>query len=235
MSKKNLQFAVAALFIFSGITGLIYQIVWFKYLSLFLGNTTYAQTVVLATFMGGLAIGAWLWGRRADVSKQPLLVYACLELGIGVYCLLYPAFIGFLRDAFISIVHVAALPSDSVTVLGLKMMLSLLTLLLPTILMGGTLPVLVKALSQSLEDSGKNVAVLYFLNSFGAVLGAAIGGFAFVPVLGLRASMFMTATVNLAIGWGALFLNQRVSRTTATGSEAAPEAERVFADNEISV
>jgi hypothetical protein len=68
MSSKNLQFVVALLFIFSGITGLIYQIVWFKYLSLFLGNTTYAQTVVLATFMGGLAIGAWLWGRRAVAS-----------------------------------------------------------------------------------------------------------------------------------------------------------------------
>ncbi|MCI0694197.1 fused MFS/spermidine synthase [candidate division KSB1 bacterium] len=235
MSNKTLQLTVALLFILSGITGLIYQIVWFKYLSLFLGNTTHAQTVVLATFMGGLAIGAWLWGRRADVAKQPLLVYACLELGIGVYCLFYPAFIGFLREAFISLVHATNLPSDSVTVLAMKFVLSLLTLLLPTVLMGGTLPVLVKALSRSLEDAGKNVAVLYFLNSFGAVLGSAIGGFAFVPILGLRASMFMTATVNLAIGLGALFLNQRVSRTTASGSETAPEAEQVFAGREMSV
>jgi spermidine synthase/tetratricopeptide (TPR) repeat protein len=235
MSKKNLHFAIASLFILSGITGLIYQIVWFKYLSLFLGNTTYAQTVVLATFMGGLAIGAWLWGRRADDSEQPLAIYAYLELGIGAYCLFYPVFIGFLRDAFISIVHAAALPSDSATVLGLKMVLSLLTLLLPTILMGGTLPVLVKALSGSLEDSGKNVAVLYFLNSFGAVLGSAIGGFAFVPVVGLRASMFITAMVNLAIGLGALFLNRRVSLTAASGSEMAPEAGQVFEDKEMSV
>ncbi|MGH7452334.1 MAG: fused MFS/spermidine synthase, partial [bacterium] len=212
MSNKTLQFVVALLFIFSGITGLIYQIVWFKYLSLFLGNTTYAQTVVLATFMGGLAIGAWLWGRRADASKRPLAVYAGLEIGIGVYCLLYPAFIGFLRDAFIAIVHAANLPSDGAAVLALKFLLSLFTLLLPTVLMGGTLPVLVKALSQSLDESGKNVALLYFLNSFGAVMGSALGGFVFVPQIGLQASMLLTAIFNLAIGACALLINQHTSR-----------------------
>ncbi len=235
MSNKNLQFVVALLFIFSGITGLIYQIVWFKYLSLFLGNTTYAQTVVLATFMGGLAIGAWLWGRRADASKRPLAVYAGLEIGIGVYCLLYPAFIGFVRDGFIAIVHAAHLPSDGAAVLSLKFLLSLLTLLLPTVLMGGTLPVLVKALSQSLEESGKNVALLYFLNSLGAVMGSALGGFVFVPQIGLQASMLLTAIFNLAIGACALLINQHTSRSSESGSEMAPESERIFPEKEMSV
>ena len=66
MTKQNTYAVIAVLFVISGATGLMYQIAWFKYLSLFLGNTTYAQTIVLATFMGGLAIGASLWGRRAD-------------------------------------------------------------------------------------------------------------------------------------------------------------------------
>jgi spermidine synthase len=230
-----LQLVVALLFIFSGITGLIYQIVWFKYLALFLGNTTYAQTVVLATFMGGLAIGAWLWGRRADASKRPLAVYAGLEIGIGIYCLLYPAFIGFLRDGFIAIVHAANLPSDGAAVLALKFLLSLLTLLLPTVLMGGTLPVLVKALSQSLEESGKNVALLYFLNSFGAVLGSALGGFVFVPQIGLRASMLLTAIINIVIGLCALLLNKRASQASKPESEMAPESEHVFPAKEMSI
>ncbi|MGH7595832.1 MAG: fused MFS/spermidine synthase [bacterium] len=235
MSNKNLQLVVALLFIFSGITGLIYQIVWFKYLSLFLGNTTYAQTVVLATFMGGLAIGAWLWGRRADASKRPLAVYAGLEIGIGVYCLLYPTFIGFVRDGFIAMVHAANLPSDGAAVLALKFLLSLLTLLLPTVLMGGTLPVLVKALSQSLDESGKNVALLYFLNSLGAVMGSALGGFVFVPQIGLQASMLLTAIFNLAIGACALLLNQRASRPSESESEMAPASERIFSAKEMSV
>ncbi|MGH7595831.1 MAG: fused MFS/spermidine synthase [bacterium] len=235
MSNKTSQFVVALLFIFSGLTGLTYQIVWFKYLSLFLGNTTYAQTVVLATFMGGLAIGAWLWGRRADASKHPLAIYAGLEIGIGIYCLLYPAFIGFVRDGFIAIVHAANLPSDGAAVLGLKFLLSLLTLLLPTVLMGGTLPVLVKAFSHSLEESGRNVAQLYFLNSFGAVLGAAIGGFVFIPQIGLRASMLLAAIFNLVIGVCALFIYRRASYSSEPESAIAPESEHIFSAKEMSV
>ncbi|MBI3587232.1 MAG: hypothetical protein HY088_08905, partial [Ignavibacteriales bacterium] len=80
ISKENYYGIIALLFIISGAAGLMYQVVWFKYLSLFLGNTTYAQTVVLATFMGGLAIGASLWGRRADTSKHLLRIYAFLEI-----------------------------------------------------------------------------------------------------------------------------------------------------------
>jgi len=85
MSKQTLHTLIAILFIISGATGLIYQILWFKYLSLFLGNTTYAQTVVLTAFMGGLAIGSAMWGRRADKLSRPLVLYGMLELGIGIY------------------------------------------------------------------------------------------------------------------------------------------------------
>jgi predicted MFS family arabinose efflux permease len=83
MQRQTLHSIIAVLFILSGAAALMYQIAWFKYFSLFLGNTTYAQATVLATFMGGLAIGAWLWGRRADRSKNPLAVFAWLEIAIA--------------------------------------------------------------------------------------------------------------------------------------------------------
>ncbi len=161
MKKETLLSLIAILFVVSGASGLIYQIAWFKYLSLFLGNTTYAQTVVLATFMGGLAIGASLWGRKSDKTKHPLRLYAFLEVVIGLYCLLYPWLIGLLKSLFVSLIQSANLRSDSLAVLILKLCISVLTLLFPTILMGGTLPVLVRTISTNVEESGKNVATLY--------------------------------------------------------------------------
>ena len=172
MTKPNLHAVIGVLFVLSGALGLVYQIVWFKYLSLFLGNTTYAQTIVLATFMGGLAIGAAVWGRKADRLSKPLLLYGWLELGIGVYCLLYPFLLDLLKSTFIVAVQSLQLASDSSSVLALKLVISLVSLLLPTILMGGTLPVLVRFISQRIEESGKDVAILYFLNSLGAVGGS---------------------------------------------------------------
>jgi spermidine synthase len=200
MSKKSVYGFVGLLFVVSGALGLIYQIVWFKYISLFLGNTMYAQTVVVSTFMGGLAIGATLWGRRVDRSKNPLLLYSWLELSIGLYCFLYPHFLKFLEHVFVSLVVSAQLASDSTGVLVLKLLTSLLTLLPPTILMGGTLPVLVRFISDRVEDTGHNVATLYFLNSFGAVVGSMLGGFFFVALLGLSATVYTTAALNIMIG-----------------------------------
>lgn len=155
ISRQTINSIVGLLFIISGALGLIYQIIWFKYLSLFLGNTTYAQTIVLATFMGGLAIGSALWGRKVDKTKQPLRFYALLELGIGVYCLLYPKFLGLLKDIFITIVISLQLPSDGSVVLLLKLLVSFCTLLLPTILMGGTLPLLLNSSQTDLKNPEK--------------------------------------------------------------------------------
>ena len=129
MTKQSVYGVVGLLFVVSGALGLVYQIVWFKYISLFLGNTMYAQTIVVATFMGGLAIGAKLWGGRADTSKNPLLLYGTLELFVGAYCLVYPHFLRLVENLFVSIVVAAQMPTDGVGVLLLKLLTSLLTLL----------------------------------------------------------------------------------------------------------
>ncbi|TAK66800.1 MAG: hypothetical protein EPO24_01140 [Bacteroidetes bacterium] len=208
MKKETLYSIIALLFITSGAIGLVYEIVWFKYLSLFLGNTTYAQSIVLASFMVGLAIGATLWGNRADYVEKPLIIYAILEILIGVYCLLYPFFFEFLKSTFINVVLSLDLPSDGTSVLALKLITSVITLLPPTILMGGTLPVLVRHISERIEESGKNIAILYFLNSFGAVVGSFLGGFFFVRILGLDPTIYLAATLNITIGIVALLLTK---------------------------
>ncbi len=191
---------VAFLFIASGALGLVYQIVWFKYISLFLGNTTYAQTIVLATFMGGLAIGYALLGLLSDRIKNSLGFYALLEFGIGAYCLLFPSYLNFLKEWLISFVTSHDLPSDGSFVLILKLLISIFSLLLPTIMMGGTLPVLVRFFTQSIEESGKNIAILYFLNSFGAVCGSLLAGFFIIRILGLSNTIYISAYLNIIIG-----------------------------------
>ncbi|HXG37505.1 MAG TPA: fused MFS/spermidine synthase [Bacteroidota bacterium] len=235
INRQHLLSIIALLFIVSGIAGLMYQIVWFKYLSLFLGNTTYAQTMVLASFMGGLALGAALWGKRADRSKNPLALYAWLELGIGVYCLLYPLLLDLVKSVFIGIVVRSDLPSDSSTVLFLKLLVSVVTLILPTMLMGGTLPVLVRFISHRIEESGKNVAVLYFLNSFGAVVGSLLGGFFFVPMVGLQATILSAVGINLVVGVVALVLSRARIEEVATEEPQTVEPTESFSDRQIRV
>jgi spermidine synthase len=233
MNKQTLYGIIAVLFIVSGGAGLVYQIVWFKYLSLFLGNTTYAQTVVLATFMGGLAIGASLWGRRADRTARPLALYAILEILIGIYCLLYPFLLNLFKAGFVSVVRSSNLPIDGAAVLLLKLVVSILTLLLPTILMGGTLPVLVRFISHSVEESGKNVATLYFLNSFGAVVGSLLGGFFLVPIAGLHTTIYAAAVTNVMIGGIALALSTSRFRFEIEPAAAEPVTGEAFSDLQV--
>ena len=200
-ATKNIKFTlIALLFILSGVAGLVYQVVWFKHLSYFLGNTTYSQSIVLATFMGGLAIGAWWWGKKADGSKNALKLFAWLEVGIAVYCFLYmPIFEG-VKSLFISLVKSQGWASDSGIVLSLKFIVSALTMLIPTILMGGTLPVLVRYLSDRISEVGKNVSILYFINSLGAVIGTVLAGFYLLQTIGLRATVYTGATLDLFVG-----------------------------------
>lgn len=235
LSRQTINSIVGLLFVISGGLGLTYQIAWFKYLSLFLGNTTYAQTVVLATFMGGLAIGSARWGKKVDRTKHPLRLYALLELGIGAYCLFFPKLLGVLKAIFIWFVISSDLPGDGTSVMLLKLFLSLCMLLVPTILMGGTLPVLARFISRQLEEAGRNVAVLYFLNSFGAVIGSFLAGFFFIHILGLQLTMVIAGVANLAVGAVALLLSFQRFRSKDAASKVIQKREPIFSRREIAL
>ncbi|HZY09742.1 MAG TPA: fused MFS/spermidine synthase, partial [Bacteroidota bacterium] len=238
MQKKNLLTVVAFAFIMSGVCGLIYEVVWAKYLALFIGNTTYAHTVVLATFMAGLAAGAYYWGRKADSVLSRLRLYGILEILIGLYCFLYPTLLRLLEKAYIYTVVATDSPSNSILVLALKLSVSVVSLFLPTFLMGGTLPILVKFLTRRLEDTGKDVAILYFLNSFGAVLGSFFAGFLLIEVFGLRYSVYIAAIINTIIGIGIyiISLREREDLTMeAVGVEETPVSEISYSKTQIQI
>src|SRR5688572_4550622 len=188
---------ILLLFFSSGATALVYEVLWSKYLSMMLGSTVQAQTVVLAVFMGGLAIGNRLFGRRSISVKSPLLVYGVLEIIIGVYAYFFPWLYKAADWSFISIgSHFFGV---SGVLLLLKLVISVVLLILPTILMGGTLPVIAAWIEkQPGFESGARVGIFYAVNSLGAVFGAGLAGFYLVQSFGMASSLELTALANFA-------------------------------------
>jgi spermidine synthase len=208
-SSARVPFAVvAACFFISGVAGLIYQVVWSRYLALFLGHTSYAVVAVLVAFMGGLALGNALSGSWADRAAKPLALYAWLEFGIGIYALAFPRYYLFCHDSFISAAR--HLHPGSTGLLSLKFGFSLLAVLLPTVLMGATFPVLARFVTRSLSELRERVAALYAINSAGAVLGCMLADFWLIPGNGLEVTVFSGAALNLLAGLVAMILSLRI-------------------------
>ena len=195
------------LFFCSGATALVYEVVWSKYLSLMLGSTIYAQTVVLAVFMGGLALGNRLIGARSDLLQKPLAVYGCLEVIIGLYAFCF----GWIYQGADRLFVAAGsrLIEHAGWLLLLKAGLSVGLLLLPTILMGGTLPLLAAWLQKQSSDAGRWSARFYSTNSLGAVCGACLAGFFLIRTLGLVSTLQLTALANVVIGFTAIGLGRK--------------------------
>src|SRR5579885_1508026 len=204
---------ILLLFFCSGATALVYEVIWSKYLALLFGSTIQAQTVVLAVFMGGLALGNKLFSGWADRVRRPLAIYGATELAVGVYAALF-AVLYRVADALFGSLG-SGLLGHGGWLLGLKGLLSAGLLGVPTVLMGGTLPVLAAWLEKHTPDAGRRSARFYSINSLGAVCGAALAGFTLIPQFGLPATLQGAAGVNLAIGLIALAIARRPSAARA--------------------
>jgi spermidine synthase len=212
---------VLVLFFLSGAAGLVYEVLWTRQLSLVFGVTTYAVSTVLATFMGGLALGSWLIGRAVDRRRNPLLVYALLEAGIGLYALAIPTGFTLLRPAYVAL-HRLGL-SYALFSAG-RALLAGLVLLPPTTLMGGTFPVLLRAWVARPEAVGRGAGVLYFVNTAGAIAGSLLAGFVLIERFGLTGTTRLAALANLALAAAAAVLARRAARDAAAGEAEAPAA-----------
>lgn len=188
---------VLTLFFCSGATALVYEVVWSKYLSQMFGSTIYAQTVVLAVFMGGLALGNRLFGGRTITMTRPLRSYGYVELLIGLYAFFFESLYGVADAIFVSVG--ASVIEHRWLLLSIKGLLSIALLIVPTVLMGGTLPMLVAWLQKSSIEAGRRSARFYSVNSLGAVFGAGVAGFYMVQNWGLVATLQATALINMVI------------------------------------
>jgi len=196
------------LFSLSGASSLIYQMVWVRMLGLTFGTTIFAVSTVLTAFMAGLALGSICFGRLVDRGKDPLQLFAFLQLGIGVFALLFPFLLEALTHTYVS-VH-QQMPTSFYLRSLIRFGLSFLLLLAPTTLMGGTLPVLSKFFVRRLKELGHDVANLYSVNNLGAVLGCFSVGFFLIQSMGVEATIHIAAMVNFLIAAAILALRQHL-------------------------
>ncbi len=210
---------ISIIFFFSGLSALVYQLLWMRHLGFIFGNTIYAGTTVLTAFMTGLALGAYIFGRYAERIKNPLRCFAFLEWGIAAYALALPLLFRGLQ--YVYRFGYRNISDELIFLTPLRFILAFLLLLLPTLLMGGTLPVLIRALAHKQEHFGNRLAWLYGINTLGAVAGVLVSGFYLIPTVGLRNTNLLAALTDLLAGTGAWLLAYK-----ATVPQPHPEPKR---------
>lgn len=205
-----------AFFLLSGACGLVYEVVWTRLFSLSLGAASYSVATVLGAYMGGLAIGSWL-ATRVRLRIRPLALYGLLELAVAAWAVGLPSLLS-LTEPVLRWAYRDGGGSFAGFV-AVRFAFSVLLLVLPTICMGATLPVLCRHLLRDPDRVGRGVGALYALNALGACVGAAGSGFFLLPWLGQTRATWAAAGVNAAIGIAALLLSR------GTRVEAEPVAE----------
>lgn len=201
-----IRLLIFLLFLGSGLTGLVYQVVWTKLLTLVFGVTLLAVSTVLTAFFGGLALGSFLGGRWVDKRGNGFLWYGVAESAIGVYAVVFMLLLHVNNSVYASL---AASASSSFSGLALvKFGLAVGLLIIPTTLMGATLPILSKALAHSGARFAKDVGGLYAINTVGAIIGAIATAFFLIPSLGLKTILVATGILNIVIGVSALIIGR---------------------------
>jgi len=200
---KGRALLIGILFV-SGLVSLVYQIAWMREFRLIFGMSTAASAAVVAIFMGGLGLGGWFWGVRADRHPHPLALYARLELGITASAAVSPWLLAGVRSLYLALGGSVALGLEFGTILRLILAASVLAV--PTMLMGGTLPAAARIL-ETRRDSGRmRVALLYGVNTLGAVSGCLLATFWGLEHLGTRSTLWMACAANLSIAALAVYL-----------------------------
>ena len=171
-----------------------------------MGNTVFSITTVLCAFMGGLALGSFLGGKIIDGRKDPLKIYAFLEGAIGLYALFLPSIIK-ATELLYRLIYQNYHTSFYLFSL-IRFLFCGIILLVPTTLMGATLPVLTKFFVRASDQIGLTVGRLYAVNTFGAVLGSFAAGFLLIPLLGVNKTIILAAAINLFICFWVYFLHQ---------------------------
>jgi spermidine synthase len=233
---RGTRVLLAACFFISGGAALVYEVLWSRHLQLLFGSTTESVAVVLAVFMAGLGLGAHRIGRIADRARSPMALYGLLEIGVGIWALATEPLLAAARAAWLA--GAAHLGATGPVATLLKLVLASAVLLPPATLMGGTLPALVRATAgvdagiDAGIDEGKRAdgarsqtALLYALNTLGAVLGTLAAGLFLVEALGLSLSMRLTAVTNLGVG-ALVFVRARRTRGHPMPANETPPVDR---------
>ena len=217
-----MRLLVFTLFFLSGACGLVYQIVWVRMLTHVFGTTAVAVGVVLAAFMSGLALGSWLLGKAVDRHSNPLRFYAMLEIGIGLAALAAHFLLLRITPMYLALYEISG--HSGATLAAARFILAFGLVMIPTFLMGGTLPILARFVVRRLAVAGADLSMLYAINTIGAVAGTLACGFYLIGTFGIHVTVYIAVFANLGLGLIAWAVSKRMKSTT---SVAQPDARPV--------
>jgi predicted membrane-bound spermidine synthase len=211
-----------AMFFASGAAALIYQVVFSKALTYVFGSMSTATNTVLATYMGGIALGTWLGGLLAPRLRRPVAAYAVCEVLIAIYCAASPWVFDLVRNAYVALAF--GQTPDAAGLLPLRVMLGGAGLLVPTMLMGLTLPILVSHFEHHKGAIGVSVGKLYAANTLGAATGALMTGYFVLPALGVHRTTLLAVALNLLVAYFAFRFQRSLPEEQPAGRVAAASA-----------
>jgi spermidine synthase len=209
-------------FTLSGISALVYEVIWIRLLGDLFGHTAYAIQVVLAVFFGGLAAGSFLSDRVGLRRRRALRIYAVIELLVGAAALLFPFLVGLLTPLYD---RYAPLELETGTALIFRLAVAFILLIIPTALMGATFPLVVRWQS-SRDETQSGVASLYASNTLGGALGAWLSAFILLPLIGVRPALIVAALGNFLAAALAFSLDSRDRPSPESVGESLVEETR---------
>jgi len=215
--KAPRAFSLSVAYLLSGFCGLIYQMVWIRKFSLVFGSTVVAMSLVIAVFFGGLAIGSRIFGKVSVSSENPTRLYAILEIIISLYALSFPWILSFAENIYASL-YPSISANLSLLVL-VRASISCVILLLPTVMMGGTLPVLARHFVREPVLAGSKAGLIYGLNALGAASGCFLTGYVFLHTLGLNKTNILAGAVNLMLALAVLAISKQTKLINKTQKE----------------
>lgn len=215
---------VYLIFLVSGAAALMYEVLWVRYLSLVFGGSHLAVTTVLSVFMGGLALGSWMVGRRIDRFRRLLRWYGLFEVGIALSALLFVLLMRVYPLIYKALAQVA--PESPLYLSVIRVAFAAIAMIVPTTLMGGTLPVLSAFVSRRAKTLGSHLSFLYGFNTLGAVVGTGAAGFVFLRFCTVGETLWIAVLLNVSIGLLSIALDRKAEAALgAAGAEAATERE----------
>ena len=200
---------VGGLFFFSGFAALVYQVVWMRHLSLFFGSDVYAAAITLSVFMGGLSLGSWLAEKFVDRLERPLILYGGIEIGIGAYAFIFPSLLHAFAPA-LGAIYRSSFESAPLAYQATRIGVVVAVLLVPTTLMGATLPLIVSGFVRRDSELGRFGGWFYALNTLGALAGTLVGAFMLIPWQGIARTTLIAVSINLAVGASVATIGVRV-------------------------
>ncbi len=221
----RIQVLVYVLFFLSGAVSLVLQVAWVKHLSLFFGSDARSAAITLSVFMGGLALGSWASSRFSETTRRPLFIYGVCEVLIALSAYSVPVILDALQGPYQS-VYLGSFEGSEGAAYLFKIVTAAAVLLVPTTLMGATLPLVVRAFARTIHSVGYQAGRFYAFNTFGAFAGTLAAGFVMLPYLGTASTVDVAVVVGLLVGFISILIDRYLVLESARPSmDPAPSRE----------